>query len=123
MAEALVRHDLGDGWEAFSAGTRPAGFVHPMAVATLAEIGIRHEGMSKSVEQFRHADFDLVITVCDSAVEECPIWLREGKRLHIGFPDPAQATGSEAERLDVFRAVRDDIRRRIVAALQSTSTG
>jgi len=119
LAEAMVGHDLGDKWEASSAGTRPAGFVHPLVPVVLAEIGIRHQGRSKSIEEFRRAEFDLVVTVCDSAAEECPVWLGKGKRLHIAFPDPAQSKGSEAEQLGVFRALRDDIRRRVVAALQT----
>jgi arsenate reductase (thioredoxin) len=123
LAEAIVGHDLGDTWETFSAGTRPAGFVHPMVSVVLAEIGIRHQGRSKSVDEFRLTDFDLVVTVCDSAAEECPVWLGKGKRLHIAFPDPARSKGSEAEQLGVFRALRDDIRRRVVAALQTLSTG
>ncbi len=123
MAEAIVQHELGETWEAFSAGTRPAGFVHPLALAALAEIGISHTGRSKPADEFRTMDFDLVVTVCDSAAEECPVWLGVGKRLHIGFPDPAKATGSEAERMIAFRAVRDDIRRQVVAALRSSPTG
>ncbi len=119
LAEAIVRHDLGDMWETFSAGTRPAGFVHPLVPVVLAEIGIRHQGRSKSMEEFRREEFDLVVTVCDSAAEECPVWLGKGKRLHIAFPDPARSKGSEAEQLGVFRAVRDDIRRRVVAALRT----
>ncbi len=123
MAEAIVQHDLGETWEAFSAGTRPEGFVHPLALAALAEIAISHTGRSKPADEFRTMDFDLVVTVCDSAAEECPVWLGVGKRLHIDFPDPAKATGSEAERMNVFRAVRDDIRRQVVAALRSSPTG
>jgi arsenate reductase len=123
MAEAIVNHDLGDTWIAFSAGTRATGFVHPMTRAVLAEIGIRHQGRSKSVDEFRQADFEIVVTVCDSAAEECPVWLGKGTRLHMDFPDPALAAGAEAEVMDAFRTVRDDIRRRIVAALQSISTG
>jgi len=122
LAEAIVAHDLGDAWEAFSAGTRPAGFVHPVVSAVLAEIGIRHQGRSKSVEEFRRTDFDVVVTVCDSAAEECPVWPGNGERLHIAFPDPVRSKGSEEEQLGVFRALRDDIRRRVVAALQTLST-
>jgi arsenate reductase len=122
MAEALVNHDLREAWDAFSAGTRPAGFVHPMALAALAEAGIHHQGRSKPADEFRQTAFDLVVTVCDSAAEECPVWLGTGKRLHIGFPDPALVTGTEAEVRDAFRSVRDDIRRQVVAALQSSST-
>ena len=121
MAEAIVNQELGDTWLAQSAGTRPAGFVHPLAVAALAEIGIRHHGRSKAVEEFRQAEYELVVTVCDSAAEDCPVWLGRGSRLHIGFPDPAAAAGSEAEALDAFRRVRDDIRRQVVAALKTFS--
>lgn len=102
MAEAIVNARFGEEWQAFSAGTKPAGFVHPKAIAALAEIGIRHTGRSKSVDEFRDADFDLVVTVCDSAAEECPVWLGKGKRLHHGFPDPARTDDMED-----FRRVRD----------------
>ena len=78
MAEAIVNARLGETWEAFSAGTKPAGSVHPKALAALAEIGIQHAGRTKSVDEFRDADLDLVVTLCDSAQEECPVWL--GKR-------------------------------------------
>ena len=104
MAEAIVNARLGDEWEAVSAGTKPAGYVHPKALAALAEIGIQHEGRSKRVDEFRDAEFDLVVTVCDSAAEECPVWLGKGKRVHHSFPDPALT-----DNLDDFRKVRDDI--------------
>ena len=96
-------------WHAVSAGTQPAGHVHPLAIRALAEIGIEHHGESKHVDQFRTTPFDLVVTVCDSAAEECPVWLGQGKRVHLGFPDPAKATGSDEEMMNVFRAVRDDM--------------
>lgn len=118
MAEAIVNAQTGGGWRAFSAGTRPAGYVHPMALAVLEEIGINHQGRSKHSDEFRGQEFDLVITVCDSAAEECPVWLGSGRRLHIGFPDPAKAVGSEEQILQVFRQVRDDIHRQVLAALQ-----
>jgi len=121
MAEAIINYDLADTWRAQSAGTRPTGAVHPLALAALAEIGIRHHGRSKSVEEFRQAAFDLVVTVCDAAAEDCPIWLGRGARVHIGFPDPARASGSEAERMSAFRRVRDDIRRLVVAALKTST--
>lgn len=104
MAEAIVNARLGDKWEAVSAGTKPAGYIHPKALAVLAEIGIAHTGRSKLVDEFRGADFDLVVTVCDSAAEECPVWLGKGKRIHRDFPDPAR-TG----KMDDFRKVRDDM--------------
>lgn len=113
MAEAIVNARLGDDWEAYSAGTRPAGFVHPKALRVLREIGIEHQGRSKSAEECREVPFDLVVTVCDDAAEDCPVWLGPGRRVHLGFPDPAKAVGTEEEVLAVFRQVRDDIARRV----------
>ena len=99
MAEAIVNARLGDRWQAFSAGTKPAGFVHARALEALREIGIQHQGRSKQADEFRGVDFDLVVTVCDSAAEECPIWLGKGKRVHHSFPDPAKAeTGKAADK-------------------------
>ena len=109
MAEAIVNARLTEEWEAFSAGTQPAGFVHPLALQTLSEIGIEHRGRSKSVEEYRSLPFDLVVTVCDSAAEECPLWLGQGKRIHLGFPDPAKAIGSDIEKMTAFQEVRDSI--------------
>ncbi|MBI3242126.1 MAG: arsenate reductase ArsC [Chloroflexi bacterium] len=113
MAEAIVNARLGEEWEAVSAGTHPAGYVHPKAVQALAELGIEHHGRSKSADEFLNDHFDLVITVCDSAAEECPAWLGPGRRVHAGFPDPFGANGSDEEVLAVYRAVRDDIARQI----------
>ncbi len=107
LAEALVNQRLGERWQAVSAGTHPSGTVHPLALRVLREIGIEHAGRSKSVDEFRDASFDLVVTVCDSAAEECPLWLGPGRRVHQGFPDPAKVEGSEADRLAAFRSVRD----------------
>lgn len=109
LAEAIVNASLSEQWEAYSAGTQPAGYVHPLALQVLREIGIQHEGRSKRADEYREMPFDLVVTVCDDAAENCPVWLGKGRRMHLGFPDPAKATGSEAEVLAVFRAVRDDI--------------
>ena len=110
MAEGLANHFLGDEWEAYSAGTAPAGYVHPLAVKAMAELGIDISAQrSKSVAEFRNAEFDVVITVCDDAARNCPLWLGAGQVKHIGFPDPAVATGSEEERLEVFRQVLDGI--------------
>ena len=113
MAEAIVNARLGERWQAVSAGTKPAGFVHPKAIAALAEIGIQHNGRSKLADEFRGVDFDLVVTVCDSAAEECPLWLGKGKRLHHSFPDPAKT-----DNMDDFRKVRDDIAREIETLLE-----
>ena len=109
MAAAIVNARMGDEWEAVSAGTYPSGYVNPNAIRVLKEIGIEHQGRSKSADEFRTVPLDLVVTVCDSAAEECPVWLDRGQRMHLGFPDPAKATGSEEAVLAVFRAVRDDI--------------
>lgn len=106
MAEAIVNARFPD-WEAFSAGVRPAGFVHPMAIQVLQEMAIEHRGRSKSVEEFQDQVFDLVVTVCDDANEECPAWLGKGSRKHVSFRDPAKARGTEDERLAVYRSVRD----------------
>lgn len=119
MAEAVVNHFLRDQWQAFSAGTQPSGYVHPLARRALDEIGIHHDGRSKSAEDFRGQDFDVVITVCDDAAENCPVWLGKGKRVHIGFPDPALAQGSEEDKMAIFRKVRDDIRVRILDFLKT----
>ena len=121
MAEGLVRHFLGERWEAFSAGTAPAGYVHPLAVQAMAELGIDISAQrSKSVDEFRDTEFDFVITVCDNAAKDCPIWLGLGRVKHMSFPDPAAATGVEAEQLEVFRQVRDGLRREIFAYLKHT---
>ena len=109
MAEAIVnaRHPE---WRAFSAGTRPAGYVHELAIQVLSEIGISHSGASKHIDELPTKDFDVVVTVCDSAAEECPVWPgKAGKRVHHGFVDPARAEGTLEERKQVFRSVRDEI--------------
>lgn len=117
MAEAIVNARMGEEWEAVSAGTKPAGYVHPKATAALAEIGIQHSGRSKPADEFRGVDFDVVLTVCDSAAEECPLWLGKGKRLHHSFPDPAKAQGTEEQIMAQFRSVRDAIVEEIPALL------
>ena len=118
MAEGLINHDLGDSWQAYSAGTRPTGYVHPLAIRALAEVGVDISGnVSKSTDAFRDTALDVVVTVCDDAAENCPVWLGSGKRVHIGFPDPADAEGSDEEQMVVFRAVRDAIRSQVVGYL------
>ncbi|GAP21964.1 arsenate reductase ArsC [Leptolinea tardivitalis] len=120
MAEAIVNARYGDQWDAVSAGTKPAGYVHPYAIKALQEIGIEHKGTSKSIDQFRGIDFDLVVTVCDDAAENCPVWLGKGKRKHVGFPDPAKAQGTEDEILGVFRTIRDDMLIRLEVLLKES---
>jgi arsenate reductase len=117
IAEAMINHDLAGQWKAYSAGTQPADRVHPLAIKVLAEIGISHQGVSKSIEAFRGVAFDVVITVCDDAAKNCPVWLGKGKKVHIGFPDPARAAGTEDEIMSTFRQVRDDIRGKIIEYL------
>lgn len=118
MAEGMVNHFLAEDWVAYSAGTQPSGFVHPMAIDVLAEMGIDISAKrSKGVDEYQDVDFDLVITVCDAAAEACPLWLREGRVVHIGFPDPAVAAGSPEHRLAVFREVRDAIRAQVLEYL------
>lgn len=121
MAEALVNHRLAGKWQASSAGVQPAREIHPLALEVLAEAGIHHSGTPKSLQEFFGQDFDMVITVCDDAAENCPAWFGKGKRVHIGFPDPALATGSHAERMEVFRQVRDDIQARLIPYLAQVS--
>lgn len=121
MAEAIVNARLSTDWRAFSAGTDPAGYVHPKAIHSLNEIGITHSGESKHTDRFQDMDFDLVVTVCDDAAENCPVWLGKGKRVHLGFPDPARAKGTDEEKLAVFRSVRDAIAQKIPELLAEHS--
>ncbi|MEJ2486094.1 MAG: arsenate reductase ArsC [Anaerolineales bacterium] len=119
MAEALINEKLGDTWQAFSAGTDPAGYVHPKAIKALEEIGIHHSGDSKHIDDLPTKEFDSVITVCDDAAETCPVWLGKGVRHHIGFPDPAKAKGTDEEIMAVFRKVRDNIEERVLSYLKT----
>jgi arsenate reductase len=122
MAEGMVNYYLGDDWNAYSAGTEPSGYVHPLAIAALAELGIDiADHKSKSTDNFRKASLDWVLTVCDAAAENCPLWLGQGNRVHIGFPDPAKATGTDEEKMVVFRQVRDDIRERVLEYLKKVA--
>ncbi len=112
MAEGILRAAAGDLVEVHSAGSKPAGYVHPMAIAVLAEIGIDLSGhSSKSMNDFLDRDIATVITVCGNADQACPMYPGQVSRHHWGFDDPAHATGSEAEILAEFRRVRDEIRR------------
>lgn len=109
MAEAIVNARYPE-WKAYSAGTKPAGYIHEMAIEALNEIGISHSGESKHLDDLPTKNFDLVITVCDSAAEECPVWPgKAGKRIHHSFVDPAKAEGTLEERKQVFRSVRDEM--------------
>lgn len=121
MAEAIVNARIGDRWQAVSAGTKLAGYVHPKALTALSEIGIQHAGRSRLVDEFRETNFDLVVTVCDSAAEECPVWIGKGKRTHHSFPDPAKAEGTDEEIMNVFRAVRDELEKEMIPLLLANS--
>lgn len=111
MAEGLLRHDAGDRFEVFSAGTKP-GQVRPEAISVMRELGIDISGhRSKSVDEFASQSFDYVLTVCDDARESCPVFPGKAVKIHQGFQDPAALPGSAAERLALFRRVRDEMRR------------
>lgn len=113
MAEALLRSIGGDAFDVSSAGTHPRG-VNPLTVRVLHEAGIEDLGLrSKSVDEYAGQAFDDVLTVCDDAKEACPVFPGGGRRLHWSFEDPAAATGSDEERLAVFRRIREEIEARV----------
>ncbi|MGA2724016.1 MAG: arsenate reductase ArsC [Bryobacteraceae bacterium] len=117
MAEGLLRHEGGDRFEVFSAGTKPSR-VRPEAIEAMAEIGIdisKHR--SKSVDEFVGQDLDYVITVCNNAKETCPVFPGAARRLHWPFDDPAAVEGSDAVRRAAFRRIRDQIHGRIMVFL------
>ena len=119
MAEGFVNHLLNWGWEARSAGTRPAARVHPLAVKAMAEVGIDISAAEPEiVGRYLNEPWDLVVTVCDSAREACPAFPRPAETVHIPFDDPADAEGTDEEKMAVFRRVRDEIRDRLVEAVR-----
>jgi arsenate reductase (thioredoxin) len=119
LAEAIVNARYPQ-WKAYSAGTKPAGYVHALAIESLNEIGISHAGESKHINDLPTKDFDLVVTVCDSAAEECPVWPgKAGRRVHHGFIDPAKAEGMLEERKQVFRRVRSEMLKVIPQLLEA----
>ncbi|HTS16913.1 MAG TPA: arsenate reductase ArsC [Verrucomicrobiae bacterium] len=114
MAEGLLRTLGGERFAAFSAGAKPAGHVHPLAIRAMGELHIdisRHQ--SKSLDAFRGQPIDYLITVCDGARETCPTHTGAERQLHWSFDDPARADGPDEQKLAEFRRVRDEIRRRI----------
>ena len=118
MAEGLLRHFAGDKFEVFSAGVEPTQ-VNPLAIAAMKEIGIdisKHK--SKSVAEFSGQQFDYCITVCDNAKQTCPVFPGEYQGIHWGLEDPAQFRGTEKEKLDVFRKIRDKIKENITGFLK-----
>ncbi|MGE3466259.1 MAG: arsenate reductase ArsC [Pyrinomonadaceae bacterium] len=109
MAEGLLRHIAGDKFEVESAGTM-ASFVRPHAIAAMAELGIDISShRSKCLDEFLDRSFDYVITVCDNAAENCPVFPGRAERIHWPFDDPADAMGSEEDQLSEFRRIRDEI--------------
>lgn len=112
LAEGLLRAALGDGFEVASAGSNPAGYVHPLAIRAMEEIGIDLAGHhSKHLDEFLDREVETVITVCGNADQACPVFPGQANRHHWPFDDPAHATGTEEEQLAVFRRVRDEISR------------
>jgi arsenate reductase (thioredoxin) len=113
MADGIVNHDFFGKIEAFSAGTDPHG-LNPRAVEVMKEIGIDiSRNSSDHISKYEGRNFDYVITLCGDANEKCPLFFGGVKRLHMGFPDPPKATGTEEEIMTVYRNVRDDIRRKM----------
>jgi arsenate reductase (thioredoxin) len=112
MAEGILRAAAGDVLDVQSAGSKPAGYVHPLAIRALGEIGIDLSSHhSKHLDEFLSSDVETVVTVCGNADQVCPMFPGQVNRHHWGFDDPAHATGSEDEQMAVFRRVRDEIRR------------
>ena len=112
LAEGILQKALGDGFRVASAGSKPAGYVHPLGIKAMAEIGIdigNHR--SKHLDEYLTDEVETVITVCGNADQVCPVFPGQVNRHHWGFDDPAHATGSEEEQMAVFRRVRDEIRR------------
>lgn len=124
MAEALLRFEGGDAFDVFSAGTNPAANVRPEAVAVLQEINIDISAQhSKSVSEFAGQRFDFVITVCDQAREDCPVFAGEVTRLHWPFEDPALVLDAGKERLYAFRKLRDKIHSRVIVFVAESARG
>lgn len=116
LAEGILRTVAGDILTVASAGSKPAGYVHPMAIKAMQEIGIDISGhTSKHMNEFLGARIETVITVCGNADQACPIFPGQVNRHHWPFEDPAHATGTEEEKMAVFRRVRNEIRRTFTA--------
>ena len=112
LAEGILRHAAGDLLEVHSAGSNPSGYVHPKAIQVMNEIGIDISGhSSKHMNEFLDRKVETVITVCGNADQACPMFPGQVNRYHWGFDDPAHATGTDEEKLTVFRRVRDEIQR------------
>ncbi|WP_160712189.1 arsenate reductase ArsC [Chitinophaga solisilvae] len=111
MAEGYLKHFAGDKAEVYSAGVETHG-VNPRAIATMQADGIDiADHTSNNIDEYRSIDFDFVITVCDNAKERCPFFPSGARKFHYNFPDPAKATGTEAEIMEQFKAVREEIKK------------
>ena len=120
LAEEMINHFLTGHWLAFSAGSHFSGYVHPLALAALRELGIDPSGqMSKGLDQFIGQPFDVVITVCDNATQYCPFWPGQGKVIHLPLPDPGDVEGAPEVRLAAFRVVRELIRTQLFLLLEA----
>lgn len=122
MAEGLLRQLGGNAYEAYSAGSKPSGYVSPLAIEAMSRIGIDISAQrSKSVSEFEGQRFDTVITVCDSAAQECPVFAGAPERIHWSILDPSNASGSHEERLATFCSIRDDLASRLNEFISSHS--
>ena len=125
LAEALVNHFFSEDWIAYSAGTSPTGFVHGRVLEVLEELGIDHQGESKPISALDEIDFDLVVTVCDSAREECPVWHGSGAMIHRSFNDPALVSGTSNVIKQAFINTRDEILKNLpkMLSIESNNQG
>lgn len=120
MAQVIWQHLGGGDWKAESAGSKPSGYVHPLALEAIKEIDLSIDGLeSKSVEPFLEKEITLAVTVCDNAKEACPVLPGVAETLHWPFDDPADATGTDEEKMKVFRRVRDEIHAKISEYLKA----
>ena len=115
MAEGLMQHLRGNEFEVFSAGSEPKG-IHPLTIEVMKGIGIdiSHQ-RSKHLDEYLNKNFDYIITLCDHAAKTCPLFPGSGERIHQGFPDPVSVKGTEEERLEIFRRVRDELKEFILS--------
>lgn len=124
LAEGILKSAIGDAFRIESAGSKPAGYVHPLAIRVLAETGIDISShRSKHLDEFLKDDIETVITVCGNADQACPMFPGQMNRHHFPFDDPAHATGSEEEQMEVFRRVRDEIRAVFLAYAEGRRDG
>lgn len=122
MAEGLMRHFRGDEFEVFSAGVEPKG-VHAKAIEAMREIGVDiSRQKSKHVGDLPTKEFDFIITLCDHAAQNCPLFPGTGKRMHHGFSDPAAVQGSEQDVWEAFRKVRDELKQFILSFERNKGT-